>query len=346
MRMNSLGDVILDEPTDIGEYWDLLDGHDWYFNYSDAAGVYKRGSQVNSFICEIARKRGGEYAQLLRAFNLHYFSGKPWGTEKAPKPDRPGTPKQETKQGVYLSDEPDYGGPAQPNSESKESEMNYEEMSIPQLTTAYNSLAAKAGAKVRKGFKTKEEGVEACKKLAAGANGAGATTDGASDFGEKVDDKAAPAKPGRKKGEKVVKAPREIPTLTKESPVADFLQAFGTREGTNREALVKHLAKNLGKMVDSTKLAKAVYDDEEAVPQMTAVMRGAEIMINNNNLPLEISNVGAKEFGLFMKGEAPPKVAKEKKAPAEKKPKAEKKAKAPAEKKVTQKPGDKTPAPV
>ena len=70
------------------EYYDALEKADWYYDYSDDNSVWRRG------MAEIGRleavcKEGPKYAALYEAFDKHKFSGKPWGTEQAPKPERP-----------------------------------------------------------------------------------------------------------------------------------------------------------------------------------------------------------------------------------------------------------------
>jgi len=70
------------------EFYDELDKHDWYYEYSDDHGVWNRGqSEWNRLY--IAAKDSLEFQALMKSFHQHYYSGKPWGTDKQPKPNRP-----------------------------------------------------------------------------------------------------------------------------------------------------------------------------------------------------------------------------------------------------------------
>jgi hypothetical protein len=71
------------------EYWDMLDRHDWYYAFSDDMKVYGHGSKESHKILTIAEAGGEEYLEMLGQFQKHFFSGQPWDTEKAPKPERP-----------------------------------------------------------------------------------------------------------------------------------------------------------------------------------------------------------------------------------------------------------------
>lgn len=73
----------------IQDFYQLLDDHDWYYQFSDDDRVYRRGAASMIGLMNIAANNGPEYKALLEAFNMHYFSGKPWKTPKAPKPDMP-----------------------------------------------------------------------------------------------------------------------------------------------------------------------------------------------------------------------------------------------------------------
>jgi hypothetical protein len=70
------------------EYWDKLNAHDWYYAFSDDHRVWERGSRAINELNRLADNiKGGR--ELLKAFHKHMFSGKAWGTEKSPKPERP-----------------------------------------------------------------------------------------------------------------------------------------------------------------------------------------------------------------------------------------------------------------
>lgn len=74
--------------TTLAEYYDMLSRHDWYYAYSDDGSVFRRGEAANQKLAAIA-KTSPEHAALLAGYKQYYFSGKPWGTERAPKPGRP-----------------------------------------------------------------------------------------------------------------------------------------------------------------------------------------------------------------------------------------------------------------
>lgn len=75
-------------PMTLADYYDRLDGFDWYYAYSDDGGVYRAGERAMKAL-KIVAEQSPEHKALYDGFSAHYFSGKPWGTEKAPKPERP-----------------------------------------------------------------------------------------------------------------------------------------------------------------------------------------------------------------------------------------------------------------
>lgn len=82
----------LDKMT-LGDYWDQLSKHDWYWDFSDDHRVWRRGSDEQGRLENI----GGQSAAhkiLYDGFVASMFSGEAWRTEKKPVPTRP-TPEQE-----------------------------------------------------------------------------------------------------------------------------------------------------------------------------------------------------------------------------------------------------------
>lgn len=75
--------------TTPAEFWDRLNRHDWHYAMSDDRSVYRRGAREADALCHIAMSEGEELQALLEAFHKHFHSGRPWGTEQAPKPPRP-----------------------------------------------------------------------------------------------------------------------------------------------------------------------------------------------------------------------------------------------------------------
>lgn len=74
--------------TTLNDYYDLLARHDWYYSFSDDGRVWRAGVVAEKELQRIALESDAHGA-LLAGFRDHYFSGKPWGTEKAPMPERP-----------------------------------------------------------------------------------------------------------------------------------------------------------------------------------------------------------------------------------------------------------------
>ena len=70
------------------EYYDLLEAHDWTYNFTDDHRVWKLGQATQNNIVRISNK-SPEHEELYKAFSNHVFSGFPWGTEKASKPIKP-----------------------------------------------------------------------------------------------------------------------------------------------------------------------------------------------------------------------------------------------------------------
>lgn len=70
------------------EYWDKLAAHDWYYAFSDDHRVWLRGiSQEDELKSLAICVEGGQ--ELYKAYHDYMFSGKSWGTERFPKPERP-----------------------------------------------------------------------------------------------------------------------------------------------------------------------------------------------------------------------------------------------------------------
>ena len=76
------------ENKELAEFWEKLDQHDWYYQMSDDGRVYRAGAQAENLLLNEARTSLFKMA-LYNAFHLNHFSGKTWGTEKAPKPQKP-----------------------------------------------------------------------------------------------------------------------------------------------------------------------------------------------------------------------------------------------------------------
>jgi|GEM_PF-896302 len=73
---------------DLEQYWEKLNNFDWFYEYSDDHSVWQRGRIAASKIAAIAIE-SPEHRALYDGFYKHHFSGKSFGTEKAPKPEKP-----------------------------------------------------------------------------------------------------------------------------------------------------------------------------------------------------------------------------------------------------------------
>jgi hypothetical protein len=71
------------------EYYDKLDGFDWYYDFSDDHRVYTAGEVRKANLIGMSTKGGDEFKELYSAFKRHHFSGPAWSTDKEPKPERP-----------------------------------------------------------------------------------------------------------------------------------------------------------------------------------------------------------------------------------------------------------------
>lgn len=71
-----------------GEYYDLCAKHDWYHGFSDDFSVDQAGAANYQWLSEVAKINPG-FAEILKAWAVHKFSGQSWGTEQAPRPERP-----------------------------------------------------------------------------------------------------------------------------------------------------------------------------------------------------------------------------------------------------------------
>lgn len=70
------------------EFWDELEKHDWFFEMSDCHYTYNKGKE-SYYKLQILAAESEEHMKLFSDFSKHMFTGKPWGTEKQPKPERP-----------------------------------------------------------------------------------------------------------------------------------------------------------------------------------------------------------------------------------------------------------------
>jgi len=69
------------------EFYDALNSHDWYFEFSDDHRIWRAGRAYLDRL-EVAARESKQHQILFDAFAKHYFSGEPWKTPKAPFPER------------------------------------------------------------------------------------------------------------------------------------------------------------------------------------------------------------------------------------------------------------------
>lgn len=72
----------------LNDFYDMLEKHDWYYEFSDDHRAWKKGRLEYQKIKAIAAI-SPEYRQLHEDWTKHMFTGGPWKNEQAPKPERP-----------------------------------------------------------------------------------------------------------------------------------------------------------------------------------------------------------------------------------------------------------------
>lgn len=70
------------------QFYDLCAKHDWYYQMSDDARVYKNGERERHQLVSNAMNNP-PFKAIYEAWCNHMYSGADWGTEKKPKPVRP-----------------------------------------------------------------------------------------------------------------------------------------------------------------------------------------------------------------------------------------------------------------
>lgn len=71
----------------LSKYYDMLSGHDWYYDYSDDHGVWQRGRDASEHLRRIAESNGQEYKDLRLSFRAYYLTAPTH--EKHPYPEKP-----------------------------------------------------------------------------------------------------------------------------------------------------------------------------------------------------------------------------------------------------------------
>jgi len=74
--------------VNLKNYYDRLQRHDWYHEFSDDHRYYSSGRKDRQELMAIS-EQSPEHKALYLAFYDHMFSGPPWNTEKKPLPKKP-----------------------------------------------------------------------------------------------------------------------------------------------------------------------------------------------------------------------------------------------------------------
>lgn len=88
MYLQSKQPKSLPDAMSLSEFYDALSGFDWYYDFSDDYSVYNSGRRREAELSKLA-KQSSEHQALFDAWSKHMFTGKAWGNERAPKPERP-----------------------------------------------------------------------------------------------------------------------------------------------------------------------------------------------------------------------------------------------------------------
>jgi hypothetical protein len=76
------------EQISLTDFYDALESHDWYHGYSNDPKVVEEGVK---FYQELMKRseQSPAHAELFANYRDHMCSGKPWNTNKLPKPEKP-----------------------------------------------------------------------------------------------------------------------------------------------------------------------------------------------------------------------------------------------------------------
>lgn len=74
--------------TTLADFYDMLERADWYYAFSDDGGVFRAGEAHFAKLNTMADQSPAHRA-LFDGFKKHFFTGRAWNNERAPKPHRP-----------------------------------------------------------------------------------------------------------------------------------------------------------------------------------------------------------------------------------------------------------------
>jgi hypothetical protein len=79
-------------PT-LGEFYEMLERHDWFACMSDDSSVADRGERAERQLINIVNAtetaKDSRYGALFRSYHAFMWSGPAFGTEQPPKPAAP-----------------------------------------------------------------------------------------------------------------------------------------------------------------------------------------------------------------------------------------------------------------
>ena len=78
----------MSDKTPIQDFYDRCQYVDWYYGFSDDFRVFQRGEAALRALKAEAEADPAKLA-IYEAWNTHFFTGKPWGNEQQPPPERP-----------------------------------------------------------------------------------------------------------------------------------------------------------------------------------------------------------------------------------------------------------------
>ena len=70
------------------EFWDMLNRHDWYYQFSDDHSMWSDGNKNADQIRLLSDISPG-HKKLYEGFQKHYFGGEAFKKPESPKPERP-----------------------------------------------------------------------------------------------------------------------------------------------------------------------------------------------------------------------------------------------------------------
>lgn len=72
----------------IGDYYEMLDNHDWFFDFADDHQRWRAGLDQEEKLKEIALQSQA-HDTLFRQFHKWKFNGEPFGSNPVAKPKKP-----------------------------------------------------------------------------------------------------------------------------------------------------------------------------------------------------------------------------------------------------------------